>query len=725
MVTTLASYRLMSSNMPRQLSIAAKDPQVARDTEYYRTHIGGVTTVDEFIDDHRLFTYAMKAYGLEDMAFAKAFMKKVLESDLDDDQSFVNKLADKRYLEFAKAFKFLPDGGVDIGATTAQDDANEDAMIGLYSQQRITKGEDVAREAAYYKSRIGSVTSVDQLLSDQRLFDYALKAYGLDPSVASVSAIRNVLTSDLSDPNSVANKYGTSYLKLATAFSFQTDGSVAAGGSAQTSLQTNQTMLVYYEETGTDQSPAAAAFKTSYFNEAMASITNVDDLVNDNFLRGYVATAAGLSPTTTAPATIREILVSNLSDPDSAANQSAALKAVAEAFNFNTDGSLDTGVAAQDAAQSKALNNLFLTNYDDAVIATEASKTQYYRLNIGNVDHVDQLLSNSALYQYVLTSYGIDPSEVTKLDIKRALLSDPTSPSSYSSLKGDPRITALAKAFNFDSDGYTLGARLVQTDNAQTNTVTRYTATLGDLQGDQDRGSVETIYFKEKTASITTIDELLKDARLKTYIIAAYGLPSETTNDTLRKILTSDRFDQNSFVNKSDNATYQAIAADFNFDSDGTARRSDVGVAQDRDQILATQDLYLHQTLEQKAGEDSEGVRLALYFDRKASGINTAYDILADKALLQVITTSFGLPQMSLLDVDVQAKLITDRLDLADLKDPEKLKQFLTRFSAKWDVDNASASETSPAVMLLTQQSQVGVGIDLLTSLQNLKLGGA
>ena len=44
----------------------------------------GVIPVDEFLDDYRLYTYAVKAYGLEDMGYAKAFMRKVLESDLTD-----------------------------------------------------------------------------------------------------------------------------------------------------------------------------------------------------------------------------------------------------------------------------------------------------------------------------------------------------------------------------------------------------------------------------------------------------------------------------------------------------------------------------------------------------------------------------------------------------------------------------------------------------------------
>ena len=36
-------------------------------------------------------------------------------------------------------------------------------------------------ETAYYQQRIGSITSVDDLLKDGRLYNYVLKAFGLDP----------------------------------------------------------------------------------------------------------------------------------------------------------------------------------------------------------------------------------------------------------------------------------------------------------------------------------------------------------------------------------------------------------------------------------------------------------------------------------------------------------------------------------------------------------------
>ena len=96
-------------------------------------------TVDDFMKNDRLYQYAMKAYGLEDMIYAKAFMKKVLQSDLSDPNSYANKLTDKRYREFAAAFSF---GGSD--AAVAQSANQTDEMIGLYTAT-VTRQVDAHR----------------------------------------------------------------------------------------------------------------------------------------------------------------------------------------------------------------------------------------------------------------------------------------------------------------------------------------------------------------------------------------------------------------------------------------------------------------------------------------------------------------------------------------------------------------------------------------------------
>jgi hypothetical protein len=75
MLSTIAGYQMISSNMVRSLQQTARQPDLSRDTTYYLAHIGDVKSIGDLLADSRLFSYAMKAYGLSDMTYAKAFIR--------------------------------------------------------------------------------------------------------------------------------------------------------------------------------------------------------------------------------------------------------------------------------------------------------------------------------------------------------------------------------------------------------------------------------------------------------------------------------------------------------------------------------------------------------------------------------------------------------------------------------------------------------------------------
>ena len=78
MTTTYTSYSQITRDLPRSIERIASQPEIARESEYYLTRISEIKSIDEFMADTRVFNYAMKAHGLEDMNYAKAFMRKVL-----------------------------------------------------------------------------------------------------------------------------------------------------------------------------------------------------------------------------------------------------------------------------------------------------------------------------------------------------------------------------------------------------------------------------------------------------------------------------------------------------------------------------------------------------------------------------------------------------------------------------------------------------------------------
>ena len=173
MVSTYLSYNSVVRNFKQAMTRVAQQPDVARNAAYYKANIGKVKTVDDLLKDYRLYTYAMKAYGLEDMTYAKAFMKKVLESNLSDANSFANKLTDKRYREIAAAFSF---NGTETPA--AQSTNQTDEMIGLYTAQVKRQVDAVDEDTNYYNLTIAGVQTADEFLNNDRLRTYVFSALG-------------------------------------------------------------------------------------------------------------------------------------------------------------------------------------------------------------------------------------------------------------------------------------------------------------------------------------------------------------------------------------------------------------------------------------------------------------------------------------------------------------------------------------------------------------------
>ena len=235
---------------------------------------------------------------------------------------------------------------------------------------------------------------------------------------------------------------------------------------------------------------------------------------------------------------------------------------------------------------------------------------------------------------------------------------------------------------------------------------------------DQPLVARESEYYLANIENVKSIDDFMSDDRIFNYAMKAWGLGDMSyAKAFMRKVLTEGIDTNDSFANTLSDSRYREFAEAFNFKQFGSTTTVFDDVRQ------GAVDRYLRQQVEEDVGSQNEGVRLALYFERKASGIASSLNILADRALLQVVETALGLPQsISLLDLDRQQELIDDRLDVEDLKDPEKLAKFLTRFTAMWEITNPSSAQSSPA--LLIQPVQVGFSADLLSSLQNLKLGG-
>jgi hypothetical protein len=229
----------------------------------------------------------------------------------------------------------------------------------------------------------------------------------------------------------------------------------------------------------------------------------------------------------------------------------------------------------------------------------------------------------------------------------------------------------------------------------------------------------ETSYYLAHIGEVKSIDAFIKDYRLFSYAMKAYGLSDVVyAKAFLRKVLTEGISNSSSFANKLVDTRYREFAAAFNFSALGE-NATNTTAAQS-----GTVEKYVRQALEESAGAQNEGVRLALYFQRKATNITNAYQILSDKALLRVVQTALGIsPLTAMADIDKQAAMLTKRINFADFHSSEKLRTFLQRFATMWETENGQTTSTTTPSILINQPIEMGINANTLASLQNLKLG--
>ncbi|MGY4506860.1 DUF1217 domain-containing protein [Bradyrhizobium sp. USDA 3650] len=687
MVSTYFSYSYITRNLKQSLTRVEQQQDVAREAAYYKAHIGKVKSVDDFMKDYRLYHYATKAYGLEDMAYAKAFMKKVLESDLSDANSFVNKLVDKRYREFAVAFSFN-------GSATpvAQSENQTDEMIGLYTATRKSQVDALASDSNYYSAEIGNISSADQLLNNDRLRNYVYSAYGIDQGKWSRDTISQVLRSDPSDPSSYVN----------TTFASQLSGLNADLAQARSDVTAANSRIADY---------------TAQLSQPGANVTqlNVQILVEKYHLESYASS------------------ISSLSDQIGTIGGFVDL---AGAFEFSSDGSLPSGVSAQTAANVTITKQRFDDSKSDVYSAAsplnEAFAIRQFRTAILKINSVQAFVSTPGVYDFALGAVGLNPGNVSPATVTAVLESDLNDPKSYVYTLKDNRYLELARAFNFDAKG-NLTTPLVAQDSAEVLQIAKdyvvaavksaSTATPQQQAAVRAQATKDASEYQQAITGIDSVSDLLANRPMVDFILLAKGLdPRKVSTEFLKKIFSSDLNDPKSFANTENDPRFAEIVASFNFDSKGNVARLPMMGPQKRDQFRETQANYVEQSLEQQQGDANPGVRLAIYFQRKAGDITSAYDILADKALSEVFRTTFNLPDsMAAMPIDQQAKFVDRFMKIKDLSDPAKVTKLLSRFSAMYDIRNSQSTGQGQSPLLNLFQGSVS-GISDSTYLAIAKL---
>jgi len=159
------------------------------------------------------------------------------------------------------------------------------------------KAPDVATQTRYFQDNIGKAKSAEDLLGNSRLFNYAMKAYGLGDQTNAKGMMRKVLQEGVGSATTLAYKLNNpNILAFAKAFDFASKGAQTTGSSALV-----KTIVDQYEQNAleTDQAKQNPGVGLAlYFQRKAPSLASVYGLLADKKLLQVVQMTLDISPMT-------------------------------------------------------------------------------------------------------------------------------------------------------------------------------------------------------------------------------------------------------------------------------------------------------------------------------------------------------------------------------------------------------------------------------------------
>ncbi|SDE05123.1 DUF1217 domain-containing protein [Belnapia rosea] len=201
--------------------------------------------------------------------------------------------------------------------------------------------------------------------------------------------------------------------------------------------------------------------------------------------------------------------------------------------------------------------------------------------------------------------------------------------------------------------------------------------------------------FQAAIAKAKDVKSALQDPRVLAVILPALGLSDQAAYPGLvQKALLADPGDTKGLLASLD-PRFGTAARTLNLRAKGLAAL--------KDPTLQRQLTDGYVEYQYRTGLDAQtpGISDALYFLQNAKGETNVYNLLGNTVLRRVVAGALGLPDaMVVQPVETQARAITSRLKMADLKDSRALQKLAERYVIA-AAGTTSGGSGSPLLSLL------------------------
>lgn len=224
----------------------------------------------------------------------------------------------------------------------------------------------------------------------------------------------------------------------------------------------------------------------------------------------------------------------------------------------------------------------------------------------------------------------------------------------------------------------------------------------------QGSSASDIAYFKSVASKLTTPAALLSNYRALSFVTTAYGLGSQVNQTAiLKKLMTQDPSASSSLAQQLADPAYLKFAkALSNWSPPPFSTQAGVNTA------IAG---FKESSFETAIGKDNTALQEARYFSLNAVGLTRLSDIMADKPLLDVVTTALGLPSsFGNLSYDQQVAILKPRVDMTQFATKAGVSGFITKYLAMDQLQQSGTSgSTAPLLSLFSSGSSSSSGLTL------------
>ncbi|WP_282077820.1 DUF1217 domain-containing protein [Epibacterium ulvae] len=405
----IIGYRYLTETRESQQAVLAESAEVSRLTDGFVEELNSIETADQLLANRDVLTVVLGSFGLQDDIGNFGLLKRVLESDLSDSSSLANRMPDTRYLELARAFNFVGEGGPSLAVLEVSNPARDQLA-------RFETADDLLNATSF---------------ADRNVLNDVLEQFGLEQYAANTNFLKRVLESDPDEVGSFTNRLAdTGLIEFSRAFNNVEKEAERA--------KYDNTIYRFAE----------------LFEDEAANIKTVDDLFAKPELLDEALNLFGVSRAADRADFLRDVLDSDLDDENSFVNQQEDPRyfALASAFEFHERSEREAFIAtfAEDDEDRPRPFESNLEKMVEAINDLPAPLEEPQQF----LESFSVLLSAKDFFGLEFSSADNDPrfanqGELEAFQYDKIFSSDRNDPFSFVNVKSDPRFRVLAGAFNF------------------------------------------------------------------------------------------------------------------------------------------------------------------------------------------------------------------------------------------------------------------------------------